>query len=72
VGSGVVAIGGDGALRAEILIDGTSRGFAPRLLDLPVGSHAGVLVLANGRRVTRALHVLATHTAAQPLRWLVP
>jgi hypothetical protein len=68
----MVAIGGDGALRAEILIDGTSRGYAPRLIELPVGPHAAVLVRPDGQRVARALHVLPTHTPSRPLRWVVP
>ena len=70
--SGVVAIGGTGALRAEILVDGASRGFAPRVLALPTGAHTVVLILPDGHRVSKTLTVQATHTPSSPLRWQVP
>jgi serine/threonine-protein kinase len=71
-GSGVIAIGGQGAVKAEILVDGQSLGYAPKLLDLPVGEHECVLVQPGGHRLSRTLRVLATHTPSQPLRWVVP
>jgi hypothetical protein len=71
-GNGVLAIGGGGALRAEILVDGQSRGFAPRVLTLPVGTHEVVLVRPDGARVERTVTVHASHTPSAPLRWEVP
>jgi hypothetical protein len=71
-GNGVLAIGGGGALRSEILVDGQSRGFAPRVLTLPVGSHDVVLVRPDGARVERTVTVHASHTPSAPLRWEVP
>ncbi len=70
--TGVVTIGGRGALRAEILVDGARKGFAPRALTLPVGAREIVLVRPDGTRVSRTLDVHATHTGTSPLRWVVP
>jgi serine/threonine-protein kinase len=69
--TGVIAIGGDGALRAEILVDGASHGFAPRRLVLPAGSHEVILVRPDGTRLSRRLQVGAAHTSSAPLRWTV-
>ena len=37
--NGYVLIAGKSALRAEIKVDGKSRGYAPKRLVLPVGKH---------------------------------
>jgi serine/threonine-protein kinase len=70
-GTGVVAVGGDGALRAEIIVDGESRGYAPKVLELAVGAHKVVLILPGGRQVERSVAVLPTHTPSAPLRVMV-
>jgi len=41
-------IGGEGALGAEIRVEGVSRGFAPTTLELTVGSHVVELVRRDG------------------------
>jgi serine/threonine protein kinase len=72
-GSGALAVGGAGALRAEIIIDGESRGHAPKLIELPVGEHVLELVMPEGRRIgPERLHISPFHTLASPLRWVVP
>jgi hypothetical protein len=70
-GEGVLRIGGEGALRAEILVDGASLGYAPRQLTLPVGEHEVVLVRPDGTRVTRRISIGAAHTPSAPQRWTV-
>jgi serine/threonine protein kinase len=65
-------VGGEGALRAEIWIDGSSRGFAPKLLELPAGPHEVELLLGNGARLKRRITLAESHTPSSPLRWLVP
>lgn len=72
-GSGALAVGGAGALRAEIIIDGESRGHAPKLIELPLGEHVLELVMPEGRRIgPERLDISAFHTLASPLRWVVP
>lgn len=72
-GSGTLAVGGAGALRAEIIIDGESRGYAPKLIELPLGEHVLELVMPEGRRVgPERLRISPFHTPASPLRWVVP
>jgi Protein kinase domain len=71
-GTGVLAIGGTGALRAAIEVDGQRRGYAPRALDLSVGDHEIVLVRPDGQRLSRLVHVEPSHTPSAPLRWTVP
>jgi hypothetical protein len=71
--TGVVAIGGEAASRAEIVIDGVSRGHAPHNVTLPVGAHSVVLVRPEGTRLgPRAITVAAQHTPSAPLRVLFP
>jgi hypothetical protein len=70
--SGHLLVGGEGALRAEIRIDGRSRGFAPKLLELPAGTHQVELVLGNGAHLEKRFTISESHTASSPLRWLVP
>ena len=67
----VLAIGGAGAHRAEILIDGTSAGFAPKRLELDVGHHEIVLVTPSGTRITRTVELTARHTRSSPARLVV-
>jgi serine/threonine protein kinase len=72
-GLGALAVGGAGALRAEIIIDGESRGHAPKLIELPLGEHVLELVMPEGRRVgPERLRISAFHTLASPLRWVLP
>jgi hypothetical protein len=59
-------------LRAEIWIDGSSRGFAPRLLELPAGAHEVELLLGNGSHMKKRITLVESNTASSPLRWLVP
>ena len=66
-------MGGAGALRAEIIIDGESRGHAPKLIELPLGEHVLELVMPEGRRIgPERLTISPFHTLASPLRWVVP
>jgi serine/threonine-protein kinase len=68
---GVVAIGGERFLKAEILADGNSVGLAPRQLELTVGTHRLELVLPSGERVgPRSVTVAPQHTELSPLRWI--
>jgi len=70
VTQGYLAIGGDWAAKAEILIDDHSYGFAPKRLALPLGVHRVTLVLTDGTRVgPRALDITALHTARNPMRF---
>ena len=70
---GVVLIGGEGAARSEILIDGKSFGYAPKRLELPAGSHTVELVTPSGKRIGPApISVTARNTESEPLKYLVP
>jgi hypothetical protein len=70
---GVLAVGGAGALRAEVIIDGERRGYAPRLIELPLGEHVLELVTPEGRRVgPERIQLTELHTQVSPLRWVVP
>jgi hypothetical protein len=72
-GSGVLAVGGAGALRAEIIIDGERRGHAPMLVELPLGEHVLELETPEGRHVgPERVQLTEFHTPASPLRWVVP
>jgi serine/threonine-protein kinase len=67
VSTGTIVIGGEGARRGEILIDGRSYGFAPKRLDLSVGTHSVVIVAADGRRLgPSAVVVTARNTTSAP------
>mgnify|MGYP001286134256 CR=1 FL=1 len=69
---GVLVIGGEAAQRAEILVDGTSMGFAPKRLEVPVGGHDVVLVRPDGQRVgPHRVEITVRHTDLEPARWLV-
>lgn len=68
-----LAIGGAGALRAEIFVNGRSMGHAPQLLELPVGEHSLELVSPEGVRMgPKRLRLTELHTRAAPARWMVP
>jgi hypothetical protein len=71
-GTGHFLVGGEGALRAEIRVDGSPRGFAPKLLELPAGRHEVELVLGNGSHLTKRITLAESNTPSSPLRWLVP
>jgi serine/threonine protein kinase len=65
-------VGGAGALRAEIRIDGNTSGFAPKLLELPAGPHEVELILGSGAHLKKRITLSESHTPSSPLRWLVP
>jgi hypothetical protein len=68
-----VRVGGEGALRAEILVDGVSRGFAPREIEVPLGAHAIELRTADGRVIgPMPVAVTALHTHAAPYLVRIP
>lgn len=68
-----VRIGGAGALKAEITVDGRRQGHAPRLLELPVGHHRVMLRSGAGEVLAeRELDLRATHTRSAPFHWAVP
>jgi hypothetical protein len=70
--TGHLLVGGEGALRAEIRIDGDSRGFAPKLLELPAGPHEVELLLPTGSHLKKRITLAESNTPSAPLRWLVP
>jgi hypothetical protein len=70
--TGHLLVGGEGALRAEIRIDGSARGFAPKLLELPIGPHDVELLLGNGSSLQKRITLVESHTLSSPLRWIVP
>jgi serine/threonine-protein kinase len=72
VGTGHFLVGGEGALRAEIRIDGSPRGFAPKLLELSAGPHEVELLLGNGEHLSKRITLAESNTPSAPLRWLVP
>jgi serine/threonine-protein kinase len=70
--TGHLLVGGQGALRAEIWIDGNARGFAPKLLELPTGEHEVELSLGNGSHLKKRVVLAESNTPSSPLRWMVP
>lgn len=71
-GVGTLVVGGDGALRAEIRIDGRPMGFAPKRLELSAGEHEVLLVRPDGTRVgPRLMQIQTHHTQSAPAKWLV-
>lgn len=71
--SGALAVGGEGALRAVVIVDGERRGHAPMLIELPLGEHALELETPDGHRIgPERIHITEFHTPAAPLRWVVP
>jgi serine/threonine-protein kinase len=70
--TGHLLVGGEGALRAEIRIDGSARGFAPKLLELSAGPHEVELLLGNGSHLKKRITLAESNTPSSPMRWLVP
>lgn len=67
---GFLAVGGEAVFNAEVLVDGRPRGFAPRLLELPVGKHRIELIGKQGRRLAaRELTLTTRHTQRAPLKF---
>ncbi|MFP2902051.1 hypothetical protein ACLEQD_37950, partial [Corallococcus sp. 4LFB] len=72
-GSGALTVGGEGALRAVVIIDGERRGHAPLLLELPLGEHVLELKTPDGHQIgPERIQLTEFHTPASPLRWVVP
>jgi hypothetical protein len=70
---GTLLIGGEGALRAEIWIDGRSVGFAPRQIEVAVGARMVELRRPDGTRVgPQRVEITARHTLSQPFRLVLP
>jgi hypothetical protein len=68
----VLVIGGAGAQRAEILVDGASMGFAPKRVEVTAGAHDVVLVAPDGKRVgPHRVEVSARNTDLDPAKWIV-
>lgn len=71
-GRGFLVVGGEGAQRSEIKIDGKSVGFAPRLLELEAGPHQVELVTPRGAVIgPKKIDLTRRHTQSDPLRWMV-
>lgn len=69
---GVLLVGGAGAHRALIRVDGVAQGYAPRRLELSMGRHEVALVGANGEAVARrSVELTERHTRGSPLRFMV-
>ncbi len=61
-------VGADVA-RAQIVVDGKVRGFAPNPIRIPVGAHRVQLILDDGRTLPSfTIDVTAYHTRTRPLR----
>jgi len=59
---------GAGAQRAEIIVDGASRGYAPKRIELPAGPHTLVVQGSGGRPLaSERIELSAAHTASHPL-----
>lgn len=57
----------DGATRTTIVVDGAARGFAPRILELPLGPHAISFIDASGSPFGAAsLEVRPEHSRESP------
>jgi hypothetical protein len=70
--TGTLVVGGPGAQRAALRIDGRDVGFAPKRIDLPVGEHTLWLRSAEGDESTRTLRIGREHTDSAPYRVMVP
>jgi serine/threonine-protein kinase len=71
-GVGVFVVGGAGALRGEIFVDGERMGFAPRELALPLGTHTVTVIAADGGVLgTNVVNLTARHTVSSPLVWKI-
>jgi serine/threonine protein kinase len=70
VATGVFAVGGEGLLRGEVFIDGTSRGFAPARFELPIGPHqVEVIGRDQVKHGPREFTLTRQHTPSAPLSW---
>ncbi len=71
-GRGVLLIGGPGAQRCEIRVDGKSYGFAPKRLELEAGPHdVELLTPAGGKVGPKSVDLTDRHTESDPYRWIV-
>lgn len=70
--TGVLVVGGVGAHRREVFVDGSSRGHAPMTLELPVGSHTIELTTPSGERRKKTVVITSLHTSTSPLTWRLP
>lgn len=69
-GTGIVAIGGELAVKAEIRVDGKSKGHAPKRVELSIGTHDIALYDASGTKLaSKRVEVTPRHTRFSPLRW---
>ena len=65
-------VGGPGAQRCEIRVDGQSHGFAPKRLELEAGPHQVELVTPAGAKIgPQKIDLTQRHTDSDPYRWLV-
>jgi serine/threonine-protein kinase len=70
---GTLVVGGDGALRAEIRVDGKSVGYAPKRLELDAGRHQVALFRADGSPIaSHSVEIATHHTQSAPARLIVP
>ena len=69
---GWLTISGEGALRAEIHIDGQMKGYAPQRIPVSVGTHGVKLVLPDGSVREKRIEIRPTHTPSAPAEWKVP
>ncbi len=68
--TGVFTVGGETLLRGEVFVDGTSRGFAPTRLELPVGPHRVEVLGRDGvKHGPREVQINRQHTQSSPLSW---
>jgi serine/threonine-protein kinase len=69
-GTGFLQVSGEVALRKEILVDGQSAGFAPKVLELGVGPHQLELRGEDGAVVgSRRVEITSFDTRSAPARW---
>ncbi len=66
--TGYVQVVGDADLRAEILIDGKSRGYAPNKIEVATGHHKLTVVRSDNTTSTVDIDVAEHDTSATPLR----
>lgn len=74
VETGVVAVGAPADDRgAQIVVDGVTKGVAPKQIALPLGEHGVILKRSDGRTLGPILvTVRRDHTARVPLRVTAP
>jgi serine/threonine protein kinase len=70
--TGFVIVGGPGAARRVVYVDGRRRDFAPLTIELPIGAHTLEVREPDGTTVaSRAVTLREDHTRHSPMRWLV-